>query len=118
MAKVSLGKKIDYQASGSVEPIVVANGTDSVALQFESDYSKISLAVTSSAGVTTYYDAALLPSTGAKIFTGSAANVAAVYAQVGAVDAVGSIYLSTAGLLFVQVANAGAAADWETVTTS
>jgi len=60
----------------------------------------------------------VLLSSGAKVFTGSAANSNAVYAEIGTDGATGSIYLSTAGLLFVQVAHAGANADWETVTTS
>ena len=58
-------------------------------------------------------------SSGAMIFTGTAANGDAVYAEVGAVDATGSIYLSTAaGDLFIQVANAGAATDWERMTSA
>jgi hypothetical protein len=64
----------------------------------------------------TYSDAKL--SSGAKIFTGSAANGDAVYAEVGAYDATGSIYLTTAGALYVQVANAGAATDWFKATTT
>jgi len=55
----------------------------------------------------------IVTSSGAKIFTGTAANGDAVYAEVGAYDATGSIYLSTAaGAIYVQVANAGAATDW------
>jgi hypothetical protein len=58
-------------------------------------------------------------SSGAKIFTGNAANGDAVYAEVGAKDATGSIYLSTAaGAIYVQVANAGAATDWFKVTST
>ena len=57
-------------------------------------------------------------SSGVKIFTGDAANGDAVYAEVGAKDATGSIYLTTAGAIYIQVANAGAAADWYKVTMS
>jgi hypothetical protein len=57
-------------------------------------------------------------SSGAKIFTGSQTTEDGVYGEVGAYDATGSIYLSTGGELFIQVANNGAAADWETVTNS
>jgi len=58
-------------------------------------------------------------SSGAMIFTGDAANGDAVYAEVGGYDATGSIYLSTAaGDLFIQVANAGAATDWERMTSA
>jgi hypothetical protein len=56
---------------------------------------------------------------GPRIFTGSAANGDAVYAEVGTVDATGSIYLSTAaGAIYIQKANAGAAADWYKVTAT
>lgn len=51
------------------------------------------------------------------IFDGTAADAAAVYAEVGTIDAIGSLYLSTSGIYF-QVANAGASTDWEKVTTS
>ena len=57
-------------------------------------------------------------SSGARVFTGSAANGNAVYAEVGAVDATGSIYITTAGALYVQVANTGAETDWYKVTTT
>lgn len=57
-------------------------------------------------------------STGAKIFSGDAANEEAVYAAVGAKDATGSIYISTAGALFIQVADNGADADWQKVTAT
>ena len=61
----------------------------------------------------------ILTSSGARIFTGTAVNGDAVYAEVGAVDATGSIYLSTGnGYLYIQVANAGAAADWYKVTAA
>jgi hypothetical protein len=60
----------------------------------------------------------MLLSSGAKVFTGSAANETAVYAEVGTVDATGSIYISTAGGLYVQVADAGADADWQKVTST
>ena len=56
---------------------------------------------------------------GVMIFTGSAANGDAVYAEVGTVDATGSIYLSTAaGAIYIQVANTGAATDWFKVTST
>jgi hypothetical protein len=56
--------------------------------------------------------------TGAKIFSGSAADEAAVYAAVGTADAIGSLYISTGGKLFIQVANGGAATDWDLVTAT
>jgi len=57
-------------------------------------------------------------SNGARIFSGAAATYDAVYAEILTTGATGSIYISTIGILFVQVANAGAAADWEAVTSS
>jgi len=57
-------------------------------------------------------------SSGAKIFTGTAANGNAVYAEVGDKDATGSIYISTVGALYIQVANAGAESDWYKVTAT
>ena len=58
-------------------------------------------------------------SSGARIFSGTAANGDAVYAEVGSRDATGSIYLSTAaGAIWVQVANTGAATDWFKVTST
>jgi len=68
---------------------------------------------------TTLTNAEVHTSSGAKIFSGSAANGDAVYAEVGAYDATGSIYLSTAaGAIYIQVANAGAAADWYKCTST
>jgi len=58
-------------------------------------------------------------SSGALIFTGAQTTRAAVLAEVGAAnDATGSIYLSTAGKLYVQVADTGALTDWQKVTTT
>lgn len=51
-------------------------------------------------------------------YTGSASTRAAVRAQVGATPTVGSVYRSTAGKLYVKVANAGADTDWQKVTTT
>jgi len=63
-------------------------------------------------------DYAMQLSGGVRIFTGAAVNVAGVYGEVGAKDAIGSIYLSSAGYLFVQVANGAATTDWKLVTVS
>jgi hypothetical protein len=60
----------------------------------------------------------IILSSGAKIFTGSAANGNAVYSEVGAKDATGSIYITTAGAIYIQVANAGQAQDWYKVTAT
>jgi hypothetical protein len=57
-------------------------------------------------------------SNGAKLFVGACNGENAVYAEVGAYDAVGSIYLSSIGKIYVQVADAGATSDWELVTSA
>jgi len=55
---------------------------------------------------------------GIMVFSGTAASAAAVYGEVGAVDAIGSIYISSVGGIYNQVANAGASTDWQKVTTT
>lgn len=72
----------------------------------------------SETGTNTGFRAQIIFEDGPKIFTGSAANGDAVYTEVGAYDATGSMYLTTAGALYVQVANTGAATDWFKVTTT
>jgi hypothetical protein len=57
-------------------------------------------------------------SSGAKIFTGTAGNRADICTAVCASDAIGSMYVSTTGEMYIQVANAGVAADWEKITTT
>lgn len=52
------------------------------------------------------------------IYTGVATTRAAVLAQVGTTGAIGSIYMSTAGKLYVKVANANLNTDWAKVTTT
>ena len=60
MADVTLGKKINYRASGSVEPVQVMNGTDTVELGFVDDYSMLILTVTAAGGEVTIYESALV----------------------------------------------------------
>jgi len=55
---------------------------------------------------------------GLMVFTGAQTTEDGVYGEVGSKDATGSIYLSSSGKMFLQVANNGNVADWETVTTS
>jgi hypothetical protein len=118
MANVTLGKKIGYQSAVGVEPITVLNGTDVVVLKFADDYSSIVLSATNAAGAETLYESQLIESGTVKQFIGGAVSAAAVYAEILATGATGSTYQSTAGGFYFQVANAGAASDWETVTTS
>ena len=51
-------------------------------------------------------------------FTGAATTRDAVRAEVGAGVPIGSNYCSTAGKLYIKVANAGATADWQKVTAT
>lgn len=74
--------------------------------------------VTTGLGLSGTFGNDITVSSGAKIFTGSAANGNAVYSEVGSKDATGSIYISTAGALYIQVANAGAESDWYKVTAT
>jgi hypothetical protein len=74
--------------------------------------------VTTGIGLSGIFGNDITTSSGAKIFSGSAANGNAVYAEVGTKDATGSIYISTVGAIFIQVANAGAATDWYKVTAT
>jgi hypothetical protein len=68
---------------------------------------------------TTIGQAQIVLSNGSKIFSGAAANGDAVYAEVGAYDAVGSMYFSSAAnSVYIQVANAGAATDWFKITVT
>jgi len=53
-----------------------------------------------------------------RIFSGAATDAAGIFAEVGGVDATGSLYMSTAGTLWSQVANGGASTDWKQVTVS
>ena len=53
-----------------------------------------------------------------KIFSGAATDAAGIFAAVGGVDAIGSMYLSTGGTMWSQVADAGASTDWKQVTAS
>lgn len=53
------------------------------------------------------------------VFTGNATTRAAVNTQVGTAGSNGSIYLSTAGKIYLKVSNTGTAAtDWQRVTTT
>lgn len=50
------------------------------------------------------------------LVSGDKTTRATVLAEVPSDLAIGSLYLSTAGKLYVKAANAGAATDWEKVT--
>jgi len=57
-------------------------------------------------------------SKGPVIFYGTNTTRAAVLAEVDSSCAVGSLYVSTAGKLYIKVNTAGAATDWQKVTST
>lgn len=57
-------------------------------------------------------------SNGACIYVGAETTRDAVRAQVGTAGTIGSVYLSSAGKMYLKVANANNTADWERVTTT
>lgn len=52
------------------------------------------------------------------IYTGSQTTRDTVRSEVGTSAAIGSLYLSTAGKIYLKVANADATADWQKVTAT
>ena len=93
------------QVQADASALVIGAGTETVAVN-SSDWD------VSTGGAMSGIESITLDS-GAKIFSGTAANGDSVYAEVGTVDAIGSIYLNTTnGYLYIQVANDGAASDW------
>jgi hypothetical protein len=52
------------------------------------------------------------------IYSGSATTRSGVLSQVGSTAANGSLYLSTAGKMYLRVNNANSATDWQKVTTT
>lgn len=55
---------------------------------------------------------------GACLYSGAQTTRDTVRGEVGLTGAIGSLYLSSAGKLYVKVANADATADWEKVTST
>jgi hypothetical protein len=60
----------------------------------------------------------LILSNGARIYSGGQTTRDTVRIEAGAQGTIGSIYLSSAGKVYLKVANGGAVTDWERVTTS
>jgi hypothetical protein len=52
------------------------------------------------------------------IYMGDSATNAAVFAEVSATAGLGSLYISSAGQLYIRVNNAGVEADWEAVDST
>ncbi len=65
-----------------------------------------------------YSTADIRLSNGQEVYTGSATTRAAVRSQAGTQGAIGSVYLSSAGKMYVKVAAAAADTDWQRVTTT
>lgn len=55
---------------------------------------------------------------GMSVFAGAQTTRLGVLNEVVSTAAIGSIYMSTAGKMYVKVANAGANTDWQRVTTT
>jgi hypothetical protein len=60
----------------------------------------------------------LILANGARIYSGAQTTRDGVRGEVGTGGSIGSIYLSSAGKMYLKVANANATTDWEKVTTS
>lgn len=93
---IDAGLRIESTGSGETDDFIVGIDLDSADI----DQAEIVL------------------SSGVKVFTGAQATGDNVYGEVGTYDAAGSIYLGTGGDMFLQVADNGAAADWERVQTN
>lgn len=81
--------------------------------------SSVLTLTTGVAGKTPNGRVALLNEAGLQVvFYGASATRAAVLAEVGSGAAIGAVYLSSAGKLYLKVANAAAATDWQLVTAT
>ena len=79
----------------------------------------VNIVVNSSINWTFGTDSSLTLPSGPVIFTGNATTRAAVNTQVGTAGSNGSIYLSTAGKIYLKISATGTAAtDWQRVTTT
>ena len=75
----------------------------------------------SAAGGDALFTFATLPTQDAQtrrivVYSGDSATRAAVFAEVSATCATGSLYISSAGELYIRMGNAGALTDWEAIT--
>lgn len=76
------------------------------------------VALINSAGAPLFGSTSLAVAGTAMIYTGAQTTRDTVRTEVGTSGAIGSLYLSTAGKIYLKVANADATADWAKVTTS
>lgn len=110
-----------YSGSGRFsDPLAVylAAATSNLALGTYSN-NPVNIVVNSNINWTYGTDGSLTLPGGPIVFTGAATTRAAVNTQVGTAGSNGSIYLSTAGKIYLKVSNTGTAAtDWQRVTTT
>lgn len=98
--------------------VYVAAATSNLAVGTYEGYP-VHIVVNSSINWTFGTDSSLTLPSGPVIFTGNATTRAAVNTQVGAAGSNGSIYLSTAGKIYLRVDGTGTATtDWQRVTTT
>ena len=127
-----IGAEITYTRQAAyntaAEDIVVMNCNSSIGTGID---SAITIASTYSGSASTdsmndginmtaaaINQAQIVFSNGSKLFVGAQTSENGVYGEVGAYDAVGSVYFGAGGTIFTQVADNGANADWETVTSA
>lgn len=98
--------------------VYVGAATSNLALGTYGNYP-VNIVVNSSINWTFGTNSSLTLPNGPAIFTGNATTRAAVNTQVGTAGSNGSIYLSTAGKIYLRVNGTGTAAtDWQRVTTT
>lgn len=98
--------------------VYIAAATSNLAIGTYDSYP-VNIVVNSDINWTFGTDSSLTLPGGPVVFTGSATTRAAVNTQVGTAGSNGSIYLSTAGKMYLRVDGTGVAAtDWQRVTTT
>lgn len=75
-------------------------------------------ALVNSSGVSIFGATSMVAAGTTYIYTGAQTTRDTVRAEVGLGGAIGSVYFSSAGKIYLKVANADATADWAKVTTS
>lgn len=76
------------------------------------------VALVNSSGASLFGAANMIVAGTTYIYTGEQTTRDTVRAEVGTGGAIGSVYFSSAGKIYLKVANADATADWAKVTTS
>lgn len=76
------------------------------------------VALVNSTGATIFGSTSLIVAGTTYIYTGAQTTRDTVRAEVGLGGAIGSVYFSSAGKIYLKVANADATTDWANVTSS